>query len=74
MAEIRLHNLAHSYSRDPKDPADYDTDFGDTVPRWVADIAKEIAAARERSAAARQQKEASAALAEEAAVSDIDQL
>lgn len=42
----------------------------------LADIAKEIAAARdrERSAAARQKKEASAALAEEAAVSDIDQL
>lgn len=40
----------------------------------LADIAKEIAAARERSAAARQQKGASAASAEEAAVSDIDQL
>lgn len=48
----------HTYIRitSPKDPAEFDTDFGETVPRWVADIAKEISAARARSAAARDAK------------------
>ena len=41
----------HTYIRitSPKDPAEFDTDFGNTVPRWVAEIAKEIAAVRARS-------------------------
>lgn len=42
----------HTYIRitSPKDPAEFDTDFGRTVPRWVAEIAEEISAARARSA------------------------
>jgi hypothetical protein len=34
----------------PKDPAQFDTDFGSTIPRWVAEIAEEIAASRARTA------------------------
>ena len=37
----------------PKDPAQFDTDFGSTVPRWVVEIAEEIAAARARTAVSR---------------------
>lgn len=48
----------HTYIRitSPKDPAEFDTDFGNGVPRWVSDIAQEIQAARMRSAAAREAK------------------
>jgi hypothetical protein len=34
----------------PKDPAQFDTDFGNTIPRWVVEIAEEIAASRARTA------------------------
>ncbi len=37
----------------PKDPAQFDTDFGSTIPRWVAEIAEEIAASRSRSTASK---------------------
>ncbi len=37
----------------PKDPAQFDTDFGSTIPRWVAKIAEEIAASRSRSTASK---------------------
>lgn len=37
----------------PKDPAKFDTDFGSTIPRWVAEIAEEIAASRSRSTASK---------------------
>ena len=45
----------HTYIRitSPKDPAEFDTDFGNSVPRWVAEIAQEISQARARSAAGR---------------------
>jgi len=38
----------HTYIRitSPKDPAEFDTDFGGAVPKWVAEIADEIAKAR----------------------------
>lgn len=54
----------HTYIRitSPKDPAEFDTDFGSTVPRWVAEIAQEITAARSRSTAARPDQESAAAL------------
>ena len=32
----------------PKDPADFDTDFGGTIPKWVSEIAQEITASRSR--------------------------
>lgn len=43
----------HTYIRitSPKDPAEFDTDFGGTVPRWVVDIAQVIALSRVRSPA-----------------------
>lgn len=37
----------------PKDPVQFDTDFGSTIPRWVAEIAEEIAASRSRSTASK---------------------
>lgn len=42
----------HTYIRitAPKDPAEFDTDFGGTVPRWVVEIAHEMALSRTRSA------------------------
>lgn len=42
----------HTYIRitSPKNPAEFDTDFGNSVPRWIAEIASEIAQARSRSA------------------------
>lgn len=45
----------HTYIRitSPKDPAEFDTDFGKTAPRWVVQIAEELAAGRTRSTAAR---------------------
>ena len=48
----------HTYIRitSPKDPAEFDTDFGNSIPRWVTEIAQEIATARARSAASREEK------------------
>jgi len=47
----------HTYIRitSPKDPAEFDTDFGKSIPRWVTEIAQEIAAARARSTATREE-------------------
>lgn len=40
----------HTYIRitSPKDPAEFDTNFGSTIPAWVAGIAEEIAQTRTR--------------------------
>ena len=50
----------HTYIRitAPKAPADFDTDFGNSFPRWITEIAEEIAQARERSAPTRTSQEA----------------
>lgn len=74
----------HTYIRitAPKDPAEFDTDFGGSVPRWVTEIAQEIRAARVRSTAPKPEKanapvraDASTALAStDSAVALIDDL
>jgi hypothetical protein len=40
----------HTYIRitPPKDPAEFDTNFGEAIPRWVSDIARDIAETRLR--------------------------
>ena len=40
----------HTYIRitAPKDPSEFDTDFGSTPPKWVLKMAEDIAASRER--------------------------
>ena len=50
----------HTYIRitSPKDPAEFDTDFGKTAPRWVVEIAEELAAARTRSVVAHAERAA----------------
>lgn len=59
----------HTYIRitSPKDPAEFDTDFGNSIPRWVTEIAQEIAAARARIATAREEKAQAAPVSEKAA-------
>ena len=41
----------HTYIRitTPKDPAEFDTSFAKSIPRWITEIAQEIAQARSRS-------------------------
>lgn len=68
----------HTYIRitSPKDPAQFDTDFGNTIPRWVADIAEEIAASRARTALSKSHTgtEPTATADEQKALSDIANL
>lgn len=49
-AEGKPTKRIHTYIRitSPKDPAEFDTDFGNTVPRWVSEIAQELVQTRSR--------------------------